>query len=309
MNFSIDKRKLPPLDSLVAFEAAARLGSFKLAGSEIHLTPSAISRQVKALENHLGVLLFERVRQRIMITEAGRFLATQVRQTLGHLLTVSDQAAHLRNAWSTLNIGVLPAFANYWLIPKLSDFLQSHPDILINLIGVGVGVNYDSVGLDAAIVTNARVWSDGKAEKLGDECLIAVASPQWCMAHQAFTPSDLLQCTLLVLYQRAHAWSQWFESNGVEAIKTPKQLQFGHYSMVIEAAIASLGVALVPHMLCSHLIDSGKLTEIKGVPISIGAGYFFCHPLYRDTYQPMNSFKEWLLKTLVKEPLPQPINE
>lgn len=301
MRFNIDKKRLPPLDALVAFEAAARLGSFALAGTEIHLTPSAISRQVKALEEHLQVKLFERVRQRISLTEAGRFLAIQIRQTLGHLLTVSDQAAHLRSSWKTLNVGVLPAFATYWLIPRLSGFLQKHSDILLNLISISADMNYETAGLDAAIVTNANVWSDSEAYKLGEECLVAVASPEWVKNHAPSEPKDLLHHTLLTPPQRAHAWNQWFESNNVQITVFPKHLQFGHYSMVVAAALSSLGVALVPQMLCTSLIESGRLLEIPGKSISVGAGYFLCHPLHRESYEPMNLFRDWLLSTIAKE--------
>lgn len=293
MSFSIDKRRLPPINSLIAFEAAARLGSFALAGAEVHLTASAISRQVKALEEHLSVQLFERVRQRIVLTEAGRFLAGQVRQTLGRLLAVSDQAAQLRSYSRTLTIGILPAFANYWLIPRLPSFVQAHPDIQINLVGIGVGYDYESGGLDAAIHTNARLWTDSSAIRLGDEEMIAVAAPQWVESHHPTDPQDLVQHTLLELGVRPYLWAQWFEYNLVQVPPGTRLLKFGHYSMVFEAAMAGLGVALVPELLCRDLIASGRLVEVTGQGLAIGAGYFLVHPRHREDYLPLQQFRQW----------------
>lgn len=298
MSFSIDKRRLPPINSLLAFEAAARLGSFALAGAEIHLTASAISRQVKALEEHLSVQLFERVRQRIVLTEAGRFLAEQVRHTLGRLLAVSDQAAQLRSYSRTLNIGILPAFANYWLIQRLSSFTDAHQDIQINLTGVGVGFDYESGGLDAAIHTNARLWSDSAAIKIGDEEMIAVASPAWVSKHAPEGPEDLIRHPLLELSSRPYLWTQWFELNMVQVPPGTRQLKFGHYSMVFEAAMAGLGVALVPKFLSRDQIASGRLVEVPGNSLSIGAGYFLVHPRHRSDYLPLQQFRQWLTQQI-----------
>lgn len=294
MSLSIDKRRLPPINALIAFEAAARLGSFALAGAEIHLTASAISRQVKALEDHLGVQLFDRIRQRIVLTEAGRFLALQVRHTLRHLLAVSDQAAHLRTFSRTLNLGVLSAFANYWLIPRMGSFLSAHPDIQLNIVSIGNGYDYESGGIDAAIHTNAKLWNDARAIKLGHEEMVAVASPEWMQQHAPNTANELADKTLLELSARPYVWTQWFEHNQVELGGTTKSLKFGNYSMVFEAAFASLGVALVPRMLAQHYIGIGRLMEAPGETLPIGAGYFLVQPLYREDYPPLKAFQEWM---------------
>lgn len=294
MSLSIDKRRLPPINALIAFEAAARLGSFASAGAEIHLTASAISRQIKALEDHLEVQLFDRIRQRIVLTEAGRFLALQVRHTLRHLLAVSDQAAHLRTFSLTLNLGVLSAFANYWLIPRMGSFLAAHPDIQLNLVSIGSGYDYESGVIDAAIHTNAKLWNDSRAIKLGHEEMIAVASPEWMKRHAPKTARDLADHTLLDLSIRPYLWTQWFEYNQVELTKTTQHLKFGNYSMVFEAAFASLGVALIPRMLTQHYIGIGRLVEAPGEALPIGAGYFLVQPPYREDYPPLKAFQEWL---------------
>lgn len=295
MSFSIDRRRLPPLNALIAFEAAARLGSFALAGTEIHLTASAISRQIKSLEDHLGVQLFDRVRQRIVLTEAGRFLALQVRHTLRHLLAVSDQAAHLRTFSRTLNIGVLPAFANYWLIPRMSQFLSQHEDIQLNLVSIGSGFDYDNGGVDAAIHINAKLWSDATAVKLGNEEMIAVASPEWMSKYQPRSAEELTENALLELSGRPYLWTQWFEHNEVQITRAPRQLKFGNYSMVFEAVFASLGVALLPRMLTHHYIAMGRLVEGPGRALPIGAGYFLVQPVHRDDYPPLLAFRQWLM--------------
>lgn len=294
MSFAIDKRRLPPLNALIAFEAAARLGSFALAGAEIHLSPSAISRQVKALEEHLGIPLFERIKQRIVLTEAGRFLAVQVRETLGRLLTVSDQAAQFSDVSRTLNLGVLAAFANFWLIPHLPAFVKQHPDIDLNIISIGVGYDYDNGELDAAIHTNARIWSDTGALRLGDEDMIVVASPDWIAEHQPLTMAELPGSPLIGLASRPYLWTQWFEHNGVAMPPRTRSMTFAQYSMVFEAAICSLGVALVPRMLAQDKIARGQLAEIPGKSLPIGAGYYLVQPLHRENYEPLQQFRAWL---------------
>lgn len=298
MSFSIDRKRLPPINLLIAFEAAARLGSFALAGAEVHLTASAISRQVKALEDYLGVSLFDRIRQRIVLTEAGRALAPQVRHILGRLLSVSDHAEQLRHHSRTLTIGVLPAFANFWLIPRLADFMAQNPEIQLNFVSLGVGFDYEGGGIDAAIHTNTKLWIDSRSMKLGEENMIAVASAAWMDRHQPVRPHDLAQHTLIDLGSRPYMWAQWFRHNEVSAAEGGRHVKFGHYSMVYEAAVASLGVALLPKMLCQQAIQSGRLVRTPGLELHTGASYFLVHPVHREEYPPLHQFRQWVSSQL-----------
>jgi LysR family glycine cleavage system transcriptional activator len=295
MSFHIDRRRLPHMSALVAFEAAARLGSFVEAGEEVHLTASAISRQVKALEEQLGAELFERVRQRVRLTAAGEFYATQVRQTLGRLLDASQQTSQWVDGRRTLNVGVLAAFANHWLIRRLPSLVRRHPDLNINLVTYGSGYSYEDDGeIDCVLHTSSRAWPDAVAHRLGDEEFIAVASPHWIAENGVNSPADLPMQTLLVHPTRP-LWPQWFQQNGVALPVRPREFRLGQYSMVMQGALASLGAALVPRLLAQDDLDAARLQEIPGQSVYVTAGYLLVYAAGRAEYSPLQDFRDWLL--------------
>ncbi len=298
IKFSIDRRRLPPINALTAFEAAARLGSFASAAVELSLTAGAVSKQIKALEDHLGLALFERTRQRVRLTEEGAFLAGQVRLTLGRLLTVSDQASQLRAGTQKLRLGVLPLVAERWLIPRLPDFIARHPNITINIVSVGVGFEFDTDALDAAIHTDTKAWTDTVAYRMGSEDLVAVATPAWLERHGVNSAQDLPDKTLLVQANRPHLWTQYFQQNAVDVTHLPRQFEFSLFGLVFAAVLNSIGVALVPRLMAQRELLDGTLKEVPGRPLVVVAGFFLAHPAHRAAYPPLQHFRDWALEQI-----------
>ena len=295
MKFAVSRRLVPSLAALVAFEASARLGSFTRAAEELNLTQGASSRQIKLLEDQLGITLFERVRQRIIITEAGAYYAGEIRQTLDRFAAATAQAISFRTAGGILRLGLLPTFGTKWLIPRLPDFFARHRGVTINFSSHIRQVDFQRDFLDAAVHFGESEWPGVVLHRLFGEELIAVASPKLSKREKIRKPEDLKQGTLLVQATRPEAWTKWFERVGLTAVEPPSMLVFEQFAMVLQAAIAELGVALVPKLLVKEEVESGELVELFGQSIIDSKAYFLAYPRERANYPPLVAFRDWLL--------------
>ncbi len=295
MKFAVSRRLVPSLAALVAFEASARLGSFTRAAEELNLTQGAISRQIKLLEDQLGITLFERVRQRIIITEAGAYYAGEIRQTLDRFAAATAQAISFRTAGGILRLGLLPTFGTKWLIPRLPDFFARHRSVTINFSSHIRQVDFQRDFLDAAVHFGEAEWPGVVLHRLFGEELIPVASPKLIKREKIRKPEDLKQGTLLVQATRPEAWTNWFERVGLTAVEPPSMLVFEQFAMVLQAAIAELGVALVPKLLVKEEIASGELVELFDQSIIDSKAYFLAYPRERANYPPLVAFRDWLL--------------
>lgn len=295
MKFAVSRRLVPSLAALVAFEASARLGSFTRAAEELNLTQGAISRQIKLLEDQLGITLFERVRQRIIITEAGAYYAAEIRQTLDRFAAATAQAISFRTAGGILRLGLLPTFGTKWLIPRLPDFFGRHRGVTINFSSHIRQVDFQRDFLDAAVHFGEAEWPGVVLHRLFGEELIPVASPKLIKREKIKKPEDLKQGTLLVQATRPEAWTNWFERVGLTAVEPPSMLVFEQFAMVLQAAIAELGVALVPKLLVKEEITSGELVELFDQSIIDSKAYFLAYPRERANYPPLVAFRDWLL--------------
>jgi LysR family glycine cleavage system transcriptional activator len=295
MKFAVSRRLVPSLAALVAFEASARLGSFTRAAEELNLTQGAISRQIKLLEDQLGITLFERVRQRIIITEAGAYYAGEIRQTLDRFAAATAQAISFRTAGGILRLGLLPTFGTKWLIPRLPDFFSRHRGVTINFSSHIRQVDFQRDFLDAAVHFGEPEWPGVVLHRLFGEELIPVASPKLIKRDKIKKPEDLKQGTLLVQATRPEAWTSWFARVGLTAVEPPSMLVFEQFAMVLQAAIAELGVALVPKLLVKEEIASGELVELFDQSIIDSKAYFLAYPRERANYPPLVAFRDWLL--------------
>ncbi len=295
MKFAVSRRLVPSLAALVAFEASARLGSFTRAAEELNLTQGAISRQIKLLEDQLGITLFERVRQRIIITEAGAYYAGEIRQTLDRFAAATAQAISFRTAGGILRLGLLPTFGTKWLIPRLPDFFDRHRGVTINFSSHIRQVDFQRDFLDAAVHFGDPEWPGVVLHRLFGEELVPVASPKLIKREKIKKPEDLSQSTLLVQATRPEAWTKWFNHAGLQAVEPPSMLVFEQFAMVSQAAIAELGVALVPKMLVKEEVASGELVELFDLSIIDSKAYFLAYPRERANYPPLVAFRDWLL--------------
>lgn len=280
--------------NLVAFEAAARHASISRAAEELHLTQSAVSRQIHQLEQFLGVALFQRVRQRVVLTDGGRIYAAEVRQSLASLATASHQAMSFGGG-DSLNLAVLPTFGTRWLIPRMGSFAAKHPTVSINLSARLVPFDFQEEPFDAAIHHGEPHWPGAICEHLMDEDMVPVVSPAYKRKLGLSSARDLVGATLLQQATRPMLWADWFKAAGIDEVDALRGPRFEQFSMVAQAAVAGLGVALVPRFLASEEVASGKLLVLRSHTLADTGGYYLVYPESRAQAPLVMSFRKWLL--------------
>lgn len=291
------RRNLPPLSALTAFEAAARQLSFTRAGEELSLTQSAISRQIALLEDVLGVRLFERVRQRVVLTPAGRLYADQVRDALARLVAATQETIAFQGRGGILRLGVPPTFGSRWLVPRLGRFFNAHPEVTVNFTTRLPGIfDFRREHLDATIHVGAPVWPGALLHRLTRGEIIAVAAPKLMRALRIERPEDLRRATLLVHRSRPNAWAEWFAAQGLDGDYAQSTLEFEQFTMVFQAAIASLGVAVAPTFLVRPELTSGELVPLFAPIVQEDYGDFLAYPAEKKDYAPVAAFREWILE-------------
>lgn len=292
------RRFLPSLSLLTAFEAAARTGSITAAARELDLTQSAVSRQIKALENQLGVELFLRERQTIRLTVAGDSYAREIREALRR---ISSASLNLRANphGGTLNLAILPTFGARWLAPRLGQFLAGNPGITINLVTRLSPFDFRLDSIDAAIHFGDAVWPGAELTLLMREETIPACSPDFKHAHGIEAPSDLLHVPLLHLTTRPDAWERWFTETGV-AFETLHGMLFDQFATASQAAIGGLGVALLPTFLIQDELARGELVAAVDRPMQSAQRYYLAFPRERAAYPPLVAFRDWIVKELAQ---------
>lgn len=284
---------LPPIGALVAFECAARHESFSRAAEELHLTQGAISRQIRALEDIVGVALFERIRQRVVLSEAGRAYLGDVRRSLGELGDATHRVMGFTGTRGVLDLAVLPTFGTRWLVPRLPRFLAHHPDVTVNIAARIAPFDFASDPFDAAIHVGQPVWAGGVLEHLMDEEVVPVAPPSWLSGSER-TPAALAARALLHQSTRPTAWADWFAAQGVTTEAAWRGPRFDQFSMVSEAAAAGLGAALVPRFLVEEELASGRLAVLFPEPLRTKGAYYLVHPASKGRSALLRAFGEWL---------------
>ncbi|HVO47517.1 MAG TPA: LysR substrate-binding domain-containing protein [Steroidobacteraceae bacterium] len=284
-------RPLPKLLGLQAFEATARLGSVSRAAVELCLTQGAVSRQILALEAHLGVQLFHRSKKRLILSEAGAGYLHDVRGGLSALADATDALVSLRGRGGTLRLATLPTFGARWLVPRLGRFCESHPHITIDLITRLAPFDFSIEQIDGAIHFGGREWPGATAQFLAKEEMTVVATP--ALARRCPTPADVLEAPLLQITSRAFSWREWLTSIGLrDAVYTPF-LQVETFAMGIEAVLAGLCVGILPTFFIAPEIAAGTLVAI-GSNVTSESAYYFVYPERKREYFPLHEFARWI---------------
>lgn len=286
---------VPHADSLIAFECAARHGSFTRAAEELHLTQGAVSKQVRHLEVRLGVELFKRVRQRIVLTDAGRLYLHDVRGALESLTAATRQVMSFAGNEDVLNLATLPSFGTRWLAPRLSGFIAVHPTASLNVSVRLRPFDFAKEPFDVAIHYGDPVWAGAVAEPLFREEVIAVASPAFRARHRIRQPRDLAPLTRLHQSTRPLAWRQWFECAGVETELAFQGPRFEQFVMMAEAAANDLGAALVPRFFVSEELASGRLVQLFDTVLRLPSAYHLVYPEDRSLRPVAARFRDWLM--------------
>ncbi|MBW9113376.1 LysR family transcriptional regulator [Rhizobium cauense] len=292
---TLPRKLTPDLTTLQSFESAARHGNFTRAALELNLTQSAISRQIKELEAQLGVLLFERVRQRAILSEAGKRLLPEARRLLHQTEEMMIRAASGADATATLSIATLPTFGSRWLTPRLPNFLAAHPGTLVDIGSRSETFDFEQESFDLAIHYGQPIWARATCTFLCDENVVPVASPTLLQSDPVTEPAELLHKPLLHLATRPRLWRQWFEHCGVESDLSYRGNRFDQFSMIIEAAIMSMGFALLPLYLIEQELRTGKLQIVIDQPMSTENSYYVVMPDGKREHPLGLAFTNWLL--------------
>lgn len=292
------RKGIPNLSALQAFEATARLGSFTRAADELALTHSAVHRQVSALESRLGVQLFNRVRRRIVLTDAGAEYAGRIRQHLEQIEKDTFSLMSRASLGRRLHIAVLPTLAAHWLIPRLKDFQRHYPDISVSLSLRTLPFQFDDEPFDGAIYHSHAAWPGTQGSLLfAERELVPICLPQ-LSGELASHPQNLTHLTHLHLNSRPDAWRQWYEHAGYpypsEAAGGPRYEMFG---MVLAAAQTGLGVGLVPRFLAQQALDRGDLVMPIEQPLPVAQGYYFGYSIRNEVTPALKVFEQWLQQT------------
>ena len=293
---SYQRRLLPSTSMLMALDAAARAGSFTAAARELNLTQGAISRQVSALEDQLDVILFERAGKTVLLTEAGKIYAREIGVALQTIRNASLNA--MTNPLSgILNLAILPTFGTRWLMPRFPSFLKEHPNITVNFVTKLTTFDFHEENLQAAIHYGQPDWPDAISTFLMGEEVLPVCSSGFLEENPLSHPGDLARLPLLQLTTRPDAWDNWFRSNKID----PPQEQgmaFEQFSIIAQAAVAGLGVALLPKFLIQSELDRKELVVILNMPTKSEDGYYLVTPADKSEHAPVTALREWLLNVV-----------
>ena len=289
-------RTLPSRSALIAFEAAARHQSFTSAAAELSLTESAISRQVAALEEKLELKLFNRVRKRVILTKAGLLYSKQVRKSLIQMEQDMTNIMVHGGSMETLELAVLPTFCSQWLIPRLGKFHNQHPNMTINTAARSIMFLIKETSFDAAIHYGQPSWPGTVADYLFKEEVAVVCKPNLIEVAQLGQVEKILTYPLLHLTSRPNAWRDWFEQAGVSGITALQGSHHEHFSILISAACAGLGVALIPHFLITEELERGQLIIASDLSLLSNDAYYLVYPEENLSSNALKQFRAWLLE-------------
>jgi len=291
--------RLPPLNALRAFEAAARFMSFSAAAAELHVTPGAVSHQIKLLEDHLGVTLFRRANGVWHLSEAGQTLLPSVIKGFSHLHLAVRRLRYLEDSGS-LTVSVAPSFGAKWLVPRLETFIQSHPDIELRVATHTQLVNFLQEDFDCAIRFGFGRYPGLFSERLAEAEFFSVCSPALLNGkHLLRSPDELLNCVLLhdetiAATRSLPSWDDWFRRVGLNSIKMRKGPRFNSSILALEAAANGKGVALAMGILAAADINSGRLVRPFSQYIRMDYAYHFvCAENSKDRPK-IETFRRWL---------------
>lgn len=288
-----DFRKLPNLAALRAYEAAARHESFSRAAEEIHVTPGAISHQIRALEQELGLQLFARNGKRIAITDAGRHFAGVIRTALGDIADAAE-ALQDQNRQQRLVISAPPSFASRWLAPRLWKFIDRHPGIEVILQSSSHLNDLVRDGVDVGLRFGLGVYPGLHTEKLMDDYYYPVASPHYRQGRLPSSPQQLRDCTLLRMDGLQESWLPWFALAGLDLPDPAGGLVTEDSSLTLRAAADGAGVALTRHAIASQEIAAGELVRLFDIAWLADRAYYFCYAPATLRRPQIELFRAWM---------------
>jgi LysR family transcriptional regulator, glycine cleavage system transcriptional activator len=288
------RQRLPPLNALRAFEAAARNESFTRAAAELFVTQGAISHQVKALESELGVRLFNREPQGLVLTEAGKDYLVAVRDGFDRIALGTERLLQRQNA-GVLTVSTSPDFAAKWLVHRLGHFVEAHPEIDLRVSATLHHVDFSREEVDVAVRHGDGNWPGLDTARLSSEQLFPVCSPKLLSGRKRLSrPSDILKYPLIHMDSRAD-WTKWLQNAGLDDAKVIHGPVLNRAAMVIDAAINGQGIALARTTLSAFDIINGRLVRPFKEALRLSKTYWIVCPKATAALPKIQTFREWLL--------------
>lgn len=300
-------RPLPPLDLLRGFESAARHLSFTRAGAELFLTQSAVSRQIQALEEFVGLELFERRHKSLVLTEAGQAYYRTVAAALDQLREATRKLRETRTG-HVLTVTTTVSFASIWLVPRLSRFRKERPGVDVRITATHEVVDMEREGIDLAIRDCAVDRAPAGSTYLVGEHLAVVCAPEYMKEAKSqkralVKPADLRHHALLNLHDPKGrwpwlSWASWLEAHGLQDFTPASVLTFDQYDQVIQAALHGQGVAIGRMTLVGAHIGRKQLVQLFGPAQRVARAYHAVYARNADNRPAVRQFVEWLKREL-----------
>jgi len=292
------RAKLPPANSLVVFEAAARLLNFTRAAQELSVTQAAVSRQIQILEDHLGTTLFQRIPRALKLTPPGLHLYKSVTMSLEH---IANTVADIKRVGPRADVTVATSvtFASYWLMAHIHKFRAVNPDLELKVVASAPVSNLSAAGIDLAVRYGSGRWPGVEAIHLLDNEIFPVCAPSYLEGRKPLRrPRDLLDEVLLHLveYDRNWVtWEAWLRHFGAPWKPGKKGLEFDNYLVLIQAAIDGQGIALGGQRLAEDFISRGALVRPIGATLRSTRGFYLLVPLDAPLSKPARLFRDWIV--------------
>jgi LysR family transcriptional regulator, glycine cleavage system transcriptional activator len=303
--------RLPPLTALRSFEATARLLSFTAAANELHVTQSAVSRQVRILEEHLGQQLFVRLTRRIELTVQGESYYRKVHQAFE---SICDAGRHLNGHKQrvSLSVAVLPGVASLWLMPRMELFWRENRNTDVRIVVTSGAADFRRTQIDMAIqvgvlpgtrarglpLTNRMAvdWHGLQADALFPDALVALCHPRLWRRHPVREIPDLEQHCLIHTAIRPAAWTHWLREHGSQIGDGQQTIECSQYALALQAAMHGEGIALVPSILADSFDPERRLRRLFNGPTPSAGQYYLLTPADRYEDAPVRRFRNWLLE-------------
>ena len=282
------------MSALMAFDAAARHASITRAADELALTESAVSRQISQLEDQLGVQLFHRIKKRLSLTRAGAAYARDVAGALERLEKDTFDVMSNEGEGGTLEIAVLPTVGSQWLIPRMTDFYERYPGLTVSMSSRSGRFLFSETTLDGALCFGAATWPGARCDFLFEEELVVVAGGRLLQQLAPGSAEAVLEHRLLHLATRPAAWPSWAAAAGIGGVNLLKGPRFELQSMVIGAACAGQGLALLPRFLIDSPLQRGELRIVSDVSVRSEGSYYFAYPEEKAGEPQLELFRQWL---------------
>lgn len=293
-------RRLPPLNALKAFEAAARHESFTRAAEELSVTQGAVSHQVKALETQLGLKLFTRERQRLVITEAGRDYLIVVRDAFDRIAMGTERLLQRQTA-GALTVTTSPDFAAKWLVHRLGLFAEAHPDIDLRVSATMHHVDFANEDVDIAVRHGDGDWPSLDVTRLCPEKLFPVLSPKLLKSNKRIkSPRDILKFPLIHIGDRRD-WTSWLEAVGVEGVAISQGPILNRASMAIDAAVDGQGIVLARATLASWDLLNGRLVMPLAASLKLQKTYWLVCTKAASKLPKVLTFRNWLMREVAAD--------